>query len=143
MNNVGAADAANYSVTLANSAGNFATVPTAATVWSPVNPTIQFGQFNSVASSGTVYAAVGSNNIYTSSNGQNWVAASNFIPNTLRSVTYATGKFVAVGSDGIILVSPDNGVTWNTVTSGTTNQLNGVVHDGTRFVAVGAASTVV
>lgn len=73
-------------------------------------------------------------------------------PGTSWIGTYTTGTalfgvaasaniFVAVGTSGTIVTSPD-GITWTTRTSGTTNDLWGCVYTGTQFVAVGKLSTV-
>ena len=61
--------------------------------------------------------------------------------NPLNGVTFANGTFVAVGSDGTILTSPD-GVTWIQRSSGTTNLLNGVTFANGTFVAVGRGGTI-
>jgi hypothetical protein len=54
----------------------------------------------------------------------------------LRGITYGNGLFVAVGSDGTILTSPD-GINWMARTSGTSNGLIGVAYGNGLFVAVG------
>ena len=61
-----------------------------------------------------------------------------YVREKLYSVTYGNGHFVAVGSNGRILTSPnaDNG-TWTTQTSGTTQDLYDVGTDNSTFVAVG------
>jgi hypothetical protein len=51
-------------------------------------------------------------------------------------VTYGNGTFVAVGTGGTILTSPD-GVNWTERTSGTRNQLNGVTYGNGTFARTG------
>ena len=58
--------------------------------------------------------------------------------NSLFGVTYGNGLFVAVGSDGTILTSPD-GVNWTAQASGTGSDLNGVTYGNGLFVAVGGS----
>uniref|UniRef100_UPI001FE1A936 choice-of-anchor U domain-containing protein n=1 Tax=Thermus islandicus TaxID=540988 RepID=UPI001FE1A936 len=60
---------------------------------------------------------------------------------SLYDVTYGNGLFVAVGSPGAILTSPD-GQSWTARKSGTTNQLNGVTYGNGTFVAVGEGGTI-
>ncbi len=57
----------------------------------------------------------------------------------LAAVTFAGGRFVAVGLAGTILVSPD-GVNWTGEPSGTSASLDGVAFGG-KFVAVGFNSS--
>jgi hypothetical protein len=56
-------------------------------------------------------------------------------------VAYGDGLFVAVGSGGVILTSPD-GATWTAWTSGTGNDLNGVTYGNGLFVVVGDRSII-
>jgi len=62
--------------------------------------------------------------------------------NSLFDVTYGNGLFVAVGSGGIILTSPD-GVSWTLRNSGTSRDINGVAYAKGLFVAVGERGTIV
>jgi len=67
----------------------------------------------------------------------NWQSCSK--PNeygSLSGVAYGNGTFVAVGSYGEILTSPD-GVTWTRRDSGTERSLYGVAYGNGIFVAVG------
>jgi hypothetical protein len=59
----------------------------------------------------------------------------------LDGVSYGDSTFVAVGTDGVILTSPD-GATWTSQASGTTNTLTGVSFGNFAFVAVGTGGTV-
>ncbi|WP_217593543.1 S-layer homology domain-containing protein [Cohnella sp. GbtcB17] len=61
--------------------------------------------------------------------------------NTLSSVTFGNGTFVAVGSKGTILTSSD-GANWTSRTSGTVNILNKVIWGSSLFVAVGAGGLI-
>lgn len=56
--------------------------------------------------------------------------------NTLRDVTWGGDSFVAVGSGGIILTSPD-GSAWTARLSGSSERLRGVTYANGMFVAVG------
>ncbi len=58
----------------------------------------------------------------------------------LNALTFNSGKFLAVGNGGAILLSTD-GTTWTPETSGTTNDLYAVSNNGTGFIAIGANGT--
>jgi photosystem II stability/assembly factor-like uncharacterized protein len=70
-----------------------------------------------------------------------WTQQTSPTSNSLYGVTYGNNIFVAVGSSGTILTSPD-GVTWTQQTSGTSRRLNGVTYGNNIFVAVGDISTI-
>jgi hypothetical protein len=57
------------------------------------------------------------------------------------SLTYGNGTFVAVGSNGTILTSPDR-VSWTWRASGTDSSLFGVTYGNGLFVAVGDYGTI-
>jgi hypothetical protein len=57
-------------------------------------------------------------------------------------VAYGNGLFVAVGSRGAILTSPD-GVNWTAQTSPTSDDLSAVTYGNGTFVAVGYSGTIV
>jgi hypothetical protein len=61
--------------------------------------------------------------------------------NGLKGVTWSGTQFVAVGTVGAILTSPD-GMTWTSRTSGTMHDLQDVVWSGTQFVAVGVSGAI-
>jgi len=61
--------------------------------------------------------------------------------NTLTSVAYADGRYLAVGQAGVVLESRD-GETWSVGSVGVPVDLNDVTWDGARFVAVGEEGTV-
>lgn len=99
------------------------------------------GVFYGVAYGGGVWIAVGGAAstpiIYKSTDGAAWSAQSaGGVPaGHLLAITYAAGKFVAVGSAGEIQTSPD-GITWTKRTPAASHSLNAITHDGTNFVAV-------
>ena len=59
----------------------------------------------------------------------------------LFGVAYGNGIFVATGTNGTIITSPDGSV-WTPRNSGTTNYLNGVAFGSGTFVAVGGSGTI-
>lgn len=116
-----------------------------------------------VAWSGTRFVAVGMDSygfngiILTSPDGVTWTTqvsgpssgnpTTTTNPYTLVKVIWASGRFVAVGtnsngSSGAILTSAD-GLSWTPQTLSTTySGLNNVTWTGSRFVAVGASGTI-
>ena len=106
-------------------------------------------QHNAVAFGNGLLVSVGSGD-FTYSNGFVSVSmdGSRWLPQTtptrvdLNAVTYAQGKFVAVGASGTIL-SSTNGMNWTDRTTGsTTVQLQGLTHGNGAFVAVGTSGAV-
>ncbi|HYT32430.1 MAG TPA: hypothetical protein VEO37_07550, partial [Thermoanaerobaculia bacterium] len=61
--------------------------------------------------------------------------------NRLTGIASGGGQFVAVGSAGVVLASPD-GQVWTRQASGTRNDLQAVIWTGEAFIAVGSAGTV-
>ena len=59
---------------------------------------------------------------------------------TLSATTFGGGLWLAVGSNGVVLTSPD-GVNWTSQTSGTTQGLRGAAYGSARFVVVGSSGT--
>lgn len=59
----------------------------------------------------------------------------------LQGVAWGNGQFVAVGTSGTILTSPD-GIEWTAQNSGTENGLNSVVWGENGYVAVGNNNTI-
>jgi hypothetical protein len=82
---------------------------------------------------GNVHFSYGT--ILTSPDGVTWTPQNSGANAVLDGVTYGSGKFVAVGKDGMILTSL-TGATWTTQSSGTTNHLSGVTYGNGTFVAV-------
>jgi hypothetical protein len=100
---------------------------------------------------GPVYIAVGDGGaIYRNTTGGMtgaWTAVSSGTVQDLYGVSYVNGVFVAVGTAGTLLTSPD-GLTWTAQTSNTNNSLRhvafGVPSAGVgTYVAVGDAGTIV
>ena len=71
-----------------------------------------------------------------------WTKRANpFTTNAFYDVTYAAGKFVVVGDNGAIAVSPD-GSGWSRATTPSTGHFyRGVAHNGTRFATVGVSAS--
>jgi len=78
----------------------------------------------------------------TSHDGTNWDGATQELtPDTYNAVTFANGKFVAVGYGGITAISTD-GTTWFNHGSGFSDALYAVTFNGDVFVAVGSGATI-
>jgi hypothetical protein len=91
------------------------------------------------ASDGRVLVATGTSGLIArSTNGIDWTEVD--IPGQpyLDSVIHGKGRFVAVGSDNLVVVSPD-GLSWQTVYSNPNydHRMEGVAFDGNQFLAVG------
>ena len=77
----------------------------------------------------------------TSSNGSTWstidLSALNFSSlTTLWKVIYAQSKFVVVGTDGLILTSPD-GSNWTKKNTRTIEDLLAISHGNNKFIVSG------
>lgn len=83
---------------------------------------------------GSVGPAPLPNAIVTSDDGIAWREPR--APLTLRGIAFGNDAFVAVGSGGAVLTSPD-GMTWRISDSGAGTQLNDIAYNGQTFVAVG------
>lgn len=95
-------------------------------------------QFQSVAGQGSNLVAVGFNGkIYSSSDGGiNWTEQKQAALLWLNAVIWTGNFFVAAGSDGTALTSPD-GVTWTTRPTGTSNTLTSITWTGSKLVVTG------
>lgn len=100
--------------------------------WTLRNPSLTSESFNGIARNGdashatTILVAVGSHGLIMTSSIDaahpgvlgTWTARSSGITSNLNAVTWspglATGQFVAVGDQGVVLTSPD-GITWTQV----------------------------
>ncbi len=82
-----------------------------------------------------LFIAAGSSSILTSPDGTNWGLAV-IVGRQIESLIYANGQFVAVGDDGLVLVSTD-GASWQPRPPQTTRRLLGVTYGAGRFVAAG------
>ncbi len=82
---------------------------------------------------------VWSNNLYTSPDGVDWQARDAGIPVrlTLNDVFRAGQQLVAVGEEGVVLVSGDDGESWSRVTSAGDRSLRAGLFDGVGYIAVG------
>ena len=87
------------------------------------------------------FVAVGEGDILVSLEGLNW-SRQPLSGDTLYSVTYHGGLFVAVGNNGRIQVST-NGLDWKSVSSPIGTRLNSVTWGGGLFAAVGRYGNVV
>lgn len=88
-----------------------------------------------------VFVAVGELGfIATSPNGSNWTVRSSGTTSDLNRVAYlGTGRFLAVGQDGVALTSLDAGATWAPEVTGATNDLYNASISGTARLAVGTS----
>jgi hypothetical protein len=111
---------------------------TAAT-WSPAGANL-----NALAANGTTLVAVGNGGVaFSTTDGVNWNSVATGVMVDLYGLTYsATGLWVAVGSGGTVITSPDL-ATWTPRTSNAGgNDLNGVTANLSGvFVAVGNNGT--
>jgi photosystem II stability/assembly factor-like uncharacterized protein len=108
----------------------------------PANPSLN--AITQVA--GTFFAVGDAANIYSTTDGTNWVAhtpATSVTTNNLRGIAHGT-NYVAVGDGGAILTSAD-GNTWaaHTLTPALTSNLKQVASIGNVMVAVGDGGTIV
>lgn len=109
----------------------------------PVSETI-----NDVVATPLGFIAVGnSGTIITSGdNGVTWAIRTSGTTDNLHAVHYeiATGRYMAVGGNGVALVSSD-GVTWESRATGTTETLLAIANNpaGVGYVVVGTSGTVI
>lgn len=82
--------------------------------------------------------------IWTSTDGYDWtpLLTTVFDNFTLYGVAYAAGKWVVVGSGGMLQTSSD-GVVWTRQLSGTTSLLRGLTYANNQWVAVGTAGRII
>ena len=129
---------------------------TDSTTWTKIKPNFSTVKLNSVSCSSTYIVVVGDDaKVWYSPNASNWAQGSisgPTITTNINSVTYGSGKFIAVGDKtgalstdpGLILLSTD-GITWTQISSATitTNNLNQVYYGNDRFYIVGEQNTVI
>jgi hypothetical protein len=119
--------------------GKYGTIMTSSdgTVWTKRDSKTSLN-LNGIAYGNNLIVAVGDSCwILSSSDGITWTNLEyNLYPkNTLYSITYGNGKFVAVGFD-MILTSTD-GVNWTRITLGTPGTFSSVIFSNDLFVAAG------
>ncbi len=107
--------------------------------WSRI-PLNSFSAGQSVTAGNGVFVAAGSASVLRSPDGIIWELALD-VRAPVECVTYANGQFVAVGDDGLVLVSAD-GAVWQERPPVTARRLLGVTHGAGRFVAAGARGVV-
>jgi len=66
-----------------------------------------------------------------------WSNVQNPAPVDVRGIAYGNGVYVAVGSQGLVMNSPD-GVNWTIVNAGTSWNITDVTFGNNKFVAVGS-----
>ncbi|UKS24193.1 fibronectin type III domain-containing protein [Paenibacillus sp. HWE-109] len=85
--------------------------------------------------------------IDSSTNGTNWSSSplilNSYYNKQLNGVAYGNGKFIAVGTGGLILYSTD-AITWSAASPATSSNLNAVAYDEStgKFIAVGNDGTI-
>jgi hypothetical protein len=98
----------------------------------------------STATGNGMYVRVGgfSSDVFSSANGTRWACQNSGIQNSLYSVAFGHGRFVAVGNEGAVITSTD-GSNWKTLKSQTDDRLRSIVFAKGLFVAVGHGGTVI
>ncbi|OQB13773.1 MAG: Endo-1,4-beta-xylanase A precursor [Firmicutes bacterium ADurb.Bin193] len=120
----------------------------------PADTLAQYRQSENVVNNGQVYVNVGGGGypgsmesgmegyhysiVYTSPDGENWTQQTYQNNSVLYKAAWGNGKFVAVGSNGVILTSPDGITPWTQIRSKKGYNLSDIIWDGTRFVTAGA-----
>ena len=89
-----------------------------------------------------IYVAVQRTNIFTSCDKTHWKAYEPGPIGRLYDVAFGNGRFVAVGNEGLVMMSPD-GRLWCIDESGTDDRLRGITYGNRIFVAVGYVGTII
>lgn len=138
---IGSLGKTNGRVSLAYGAGSFVMVGGAAILTSTDGISWGFangatiGDWNSVAWSGSIFAAIGRTGaVQTSPTGSTWTPQAT-VAGLYNDITWNGNVFVAVGTSGSVKTSPD-GVSW-TVRTAPSNNWNGVISSNALTVAVG------
>lgn len=115
-------------------------IPTAATAWTGSSTGLS-GRITDIAWSPTAAIGVvtGPSGIYSSTDLITWTLRNSSV--NMYGVSWCETQFVAVGSLGKILTSPD-GTTWTARTSGTTSDLYGAASYNGAILVVGYGGTV-
>ena len=93
------------------------------------------GRFNGVAYGNNKYVYVGTQLVVNDILLNKIISINMNLP-TLNKIIFANNQFIVVGSEGIILTSPD-GITWTQRTSGINTNLLSITFGNNLFVAVG------
>jgi len=94
---------------------------------------------------GRVVAVGDAGTVLTSPDARTWTTSSAGVQQNLNAACFGQNQFVAVGTNGTIVVTPVNDaptLSWTTQTSGTERTLLGVAFDGSAFTACGAGGTI-
>lgn len=83
-----------------------------------------------------VSVVYGAPSVATSADGLNWSLIPGTPTNGLRDITFAAGRFVAVGSYGAIATSTD-GLNWSQFSGGSDRNFRDLTRGGSLYVAVG------
>ncbi|MBI5483048.1 MAG: hypothetical protein HY888_01135 [Deltaproteobacteria bacterium] len=114
------------------------------------DPAIGIDVFRATGANGTVIGSTDMGNtweMYKSTHplGKSTLKSAASVPlttNALYGGAFGNGTYVAVGSAGTILITPDGGATWPQKTSGTTKDLKAVAFGNNTFVAAGNSGTI-
>jgi hypothetical protein len=128
--------------------GNYYIVGTGGTVLVSPNTTVWTQEsfpstldLHSVAASPSTLVTVGGN-IYLTTNGKSWSAASAVLSGNLNSVIWTGTRFVGAGDGGEVADS-DTGLSWTVTTNtGTSNNMDDIILTGNQVVAVGEGGTI-
>lgn len=95
----------------------------------------------SVTYANGAFLAGGSTSLARSLDGLNWTQTLR-VGSQVEALVHAEGRTVAVGADGLVLMSAD-GVTWQPRNSGIKSRLLGVAYAAGRFTAIGVRGTLI
>ena len=144
---VSSADVGDYSVTVSDGTTTVNSISAAlrlATedVWTWRNPTTTGNDLWAVAYGAGRYAAVGrAGTVLTSADGSAWTPVTQLMPTSFTNVVFADSKFVAVGSNGNLVISSDleSGSVRNV---GEAVTLYGVARNATTWVITGSSGAI-
>ncbi len=80
--------------------------------------------------------------VISSENGKDWASIATLEEQSLNGIAWNSDIFVAVGTGGTILTSPDAEI-WTQQNSGISSKLTDVVWSNNQFVAIGLGGTIV
>lgn len=97
------------------------------------------GKLNDVTYGEGLYVAVGTGgNVFTSTNGTDWIPQASTVTDNLTDVAYGNGRFVVTGGFSAPLLESTNGVMWTAPLSAGAFLARTVAYGNGRFVAVGS-----